>query len=80
MSPLNYALKKETNIFNWKFYKEFLKDSNHRSFLKDFVRHYEDIKKDKDKVSDQLYSIEGEKLEQFKDFFRKSIFSKSLYK
>jgi hypothetical protein len=52
MSPLNDALKKETNIFKWKFYKEFLKDSNHRSFLKDFVRHYEDIKKHNDQISD----------------------------
>lgn len=36
MSPLYDALKNQKNIFKWKFYYEFLKDSNQKSFLKDF--------------------------------------------
>lgn len=80
MSPLNFALKKETNIFQWTYYEEFLKNTNHRSFLKDFSVHYQDIKKAKDKASDDLFAIEEEKLEQVKDFFRKSIFARSQFK
>lgn len=45
MSPLNHALNKERNIFNWKYYQDFLRSPNHKSFLRDFKIHYEQISK-----------------------------------
>ena len=77
MSPLYDALKNHKNKFEWKYYEDFLKDSNHKSFLKDFEIHYKQIKSAQQKSFAVLGNIEQKKLEQIKDFFRRSLFSRS---
>ena len=79
MSPLSDALLKNKNIFEWDFYDEFLVNSNHKSFLKDFRVHYEVLRVKKEETETLVQGYEGRWGNKTKDFFRRNIFSRTKY-
>lgn len=78
-SPINDALKREANIFNWEWYKEFLKSSWCASFIKDFRDHYEVVNHRHLKIEKELFDQDNKTKYRFSDFFRK-ITDRSAYK